>query len=51
MEELRERADKIQTMLVGARNNASPGQVELSTSEFDAMYCLILDLREQVFNT
>jgi len=49
IDELRERADKIQTRLVAARNNASPGQVELTTDEFDAAYCLILDLREQAF--
>jgi len=49
LEELRERADKVQIKLVAARHNASPGQVELTTAEFDAAYCLILDLRDQAF--
>ena len=45
---LRERADMIQTKLVGHRHNASPGQVEIPTSDFDAMYLLILELREKL---
>ena len=48
LEETAERADKVQRKLVAHKHNASPGQVEVPTKDFDEMYLLILELRQQL---